>query len=586
MTLLVEDQSTQPQPCRLPEHSPTTTTTTGTTTTTSLDWCPTRASKQSMGDGGAGDGAPVFGAVEPPRRSRGRLLLHGLVMFGREFCYAVEAAFVTPVLLSVGLPRSLYSLVWLLSPILGFLLQPVIGSASDYCRASWGRRRPYILALGLLMLLGISLFLNGDAVVSAIVSEPELKRIWAIVVVMLGVVLFDFAADFIDGPIKAYLFDVCSYQDKERGLHYHALLTGLGGAFGYLIGAMDWGHSWLGKLLGSEYQVIYFFSALTWVLFLTVHLVSIPETPLDKAPQSPVMPPSSTSSSGGIPLMRYQSGGGGGGGGYGALPKEPTYQTTMEIRPRSFSVLSEANAVTSSAKQPNKEAQKRMTFRSLMKVMFNMPNHYRYLCISHLLGWTAFLCNMLFFTDFMGQIVYKGNPYAAHSSTAYSRYERGVEIGCWGLCINAVSSALYSYVQRLLLPHVGLKGLYFVGYFVFGLGTGLIGLFPNVVATLVLCSVFGVMSSTLYTIPFNLIAEYQREEEEQLRLLESNEPQRGTGVDCAALTCMVQLAQILVGAGLGALVNMAGSVVVVVVGASAVAFLGCVFIALFVRDVK
>lgn len=43
---------------------------------------------------------------------------------------------------------------------------------------------------------------------------------------MFGVVMFDFAADFIDGPIKAYLFDVCSHRDKERGLHYHALLTG------------------------------------------------------------------------------------------------------------------------------------------------------------------------------------------------------------------------------------------------------------------------------------------------------------------------------------------------------------------------
>lgn len=41
---------------------------------------------------------------------------------------------------------------------------------------------------------------------------------------MFGVVMFDFAADFIDGPIKAYLFDVCSHRDKERGLHYHALL--------------------------------------------------------------------------------------------------------------------------------------------------------------------------------------------------------------------------------------------------------------------------------------------------------------------------------------------------------------------------
>lgn len=42
------------------------------------------------------------------------------------------------------------------------------------------------------------------------------------------------------------------------------------------------------------------------------------------------------------------------------------------------------------------------------------------------------------------QIVYKGNPYAEHNSTAYAVYERGVEVGCWGLCINAVSSALYS----------------------------------------------------------------------------------------------------------------------------------------------
>ncbi|KAI4885211.1 hypothetical protein NFI96_032902 [Prochilodus magdalenae] len=517
--------------------------------------------------------SPVFEAVEPPRRSRGRLVMHGLVMFGREFCYAVEAAFVTPVLLSVGLPRSMYSLVWLISPVLGFILQPVIGSASDYCRSRWGRRRPYILSLGIMMLVGITMFLNGDAVVSAIVRHRGVKRIWSIVVVMFGVVLFDFAADFIDGPVKAYLFDVCSYQDKERGLHYHALLTGLGGACGYLIGAMDWGHSALGVLLGSEYQVIYFFSALTWSFFLTVHLFSIPETPLSKQVTTESSAPSA-------PLIVTSNG-----TGYGALPKEPL--PTPEHRPRSFSALSEANAVTSSAKQPSKEVQKRMTLKSLLLAMINMPTHYRCLCVSHLLGWTAFLCNMLFFTDFMGQIVYKGNPYAAHNSTAYATYERGVEVGCWGLCINAVSSALYSYVQRLLLPYIGLKGLYFMGYFVFGLGTSLIGLYPNIISTLSLCSVFGVMSSTLYTIPFNLISEYHKQEEDQ-RKQGKGDPSvqgRGTGVDCAALTCMVQLAQIIVGAGLGALVNLAGSVVVVVLSASTMSLVGCLFITVFIRHV-
>lgn len=106
------------------------------------------------------------GAAVPRRRSVGRLVMHSMAMFGREFCYAVEAAFVTPVLLSVGLPKNLYSLVWLISPILGFVLQPVVGSASDHCTCSWGRRRPYILGLGIIMLLGMALYLNGDVIIS------------------------------------------------------------------------------------------------------------------------------------------------------------------------------------------------------------------------------------------------------------------------------------------------------------------------------------------------------------------------------------------------------------------------------------
>jgi len=106
------------------------------------------------------------GAVAPGKQAVGRLVMHSMAMFGREFCYAVEAAFVTPVLLSVGLPKNLYSLVWLISPVLGFVLQPVVGSASDHCTCSWGRRRPYILGLGIVMLLGMTLYLNGDEMIS------------------------------------------------------------------------------------------------------------------------------------------------------------------------------------------------------------------------------------------------------------------------------------------------------------------------------------------------------------------------------------------------------------------------------------
>lgn len=111
---------------------------------------------------------------------------------------------------------------------------------------------------------------------------------------------------------------------------------------------MDWGHSGIGQLLGSEYQVIYFFSALTWGIFLTVHLFSIPEQPLGKDPAI-----SEASSSSALRLLGSHS------NGYGALAKEPISPvvpaSAPDLRPRSFSALGEANSVTSSAKQPNKE---------------------------------------------------------------------------------------------------------------------------------------------------------------------------------------------------------------------------------------
>ncbi|XP_057564039.1 membrane-associated transporter protein [Hippopotamus amphibius kiboko] len=507
-----------------------------------------------------------FGSVEPPKRPTGSLVMHSMAMFGREFCYAVEAAYVTPVLLSVGLPRSLYSMVWLLSPILGFLLQPVVGSASDHCRARWGRRRPYILTLGVLMLLGMAMYLNGDAVVSALIADPRRKPIWAISITMIGVVLFDFAADFTDGPIKAYLFDVCTYEDKERGLHYHALFTGLGGALGYLLGAIDWAPLALGRLLGTEFQVMFFFSSLVLTLCFILHLCSIPEAPLRDVAKD--IPPQQAPQDLALSSDRmYQ---------YGSIEKVKNGYVNLEL-----TLQGEKN------KNPAEQTQRTMAVKSLLRALMNMPSHYRCLCISHLIGWTAFLSNMLFFTDFMGQIVYHGDPYSAHNSTEFLIYQRGVEVGCWGLCINSVFSSLYSYFQKALVPYIGLKGLYFMGYLLFGLGTGFIGLFPNVYSTLVMCTLFGVMSSTLYTVPFNLITVYHLKEQEEQRLKAQgggpDDSERGQGLDCAALTCVVQLAQILVGGGLGFLVNTAGSVVVVVITASAVALVGCCFVALFVR---
>lgn len=52
------------------------------------------------GGGGGGEESASEGSVEgiPVKR----WVMHGAVMFGREFCYAMETALVTPVLLQIG----------------------------------------------------------------------------------------------------------------------------------------------------------------------------------------------------------------------------------------------------------------------------------------------------------------------------------------------------------------------------------------------------------------------------------------------------------------------------------------------------
>lgn len=152
---------------------------------------------------------------------------------------------------------------------------------------------------------------------------------------------------------------------------------------------------------------------------------------------------------------------------------------------------------------------------------------------------------LLFYTDFMGEVVFEGDPKAPHDSEAYQRYNAGVSMGCWGMCIYAFSAAFYSgklqhdCVVRaalclsvpwrashvfllflsgflLQLPAIlekleerfSLRTLYFFAYLAFGLGTGLATLSTNLYVVLSLCVTYGVLFSSLCTLPYSLLCEY------------------------------------------------------------------------------
>lgn len=73
---------------------------------------------------------------------------------GIEFSYAAETAFVSPTLLNIGVDHQHMSLVWAVSPCIGFFVTPILGSLSDRCKLPLGRRRPFLIMLACGVFLG------------------------------------------------------------------------------------------------------------------------------------------------------------------------------------------------------------------------------------------------------------------------------------------------------------------------------------------------------------------------------------------------------------------------------------------------
>ncbi|KAM6172604.1 proton-associated sugar transporter A isoform 2-T2 [Erethizon dorsatum] len=519
----------------------------------------------------------------------------------------------------------------------------------------------------------------------------------------------DFSADSADNPSHAYMMDVCGPADQDRGLNIHALLAGLGGGFGYVVGGIHWDRTGFGRALGGQLRVVYLFTAVTLGVATALTLISIPERPLrppgDKRPPmkspslplppsppgpqeggagdslpagvaSPASPPSPLSPEYGSFVSRDSSPSGLSEfassfgtahidgvlidcftGAQDARPALPAGGARQAIsvsfprapdgfygqdrgppgrrdgglacgegdvlrvgsldapKPRASGILKRpqtlalpdaaggggpetsrrrnvtfsqqvANILLNGVKYESKlmgsseQLEQPLSLRRLCATICHMPKALRHLCVNHFLGWLSFEGMLLFYTDFMGEVVFQGDPKAPHASEAYQKYNSGVTMGCWGMCIYAFSAALYSALLEKLEGCLTTRTLYFIAYLAFGLGTGLATLSKNLYVILSLCTTYGVLFSTLCTLPYSLLCDYYQSK--TFAGSSTDGTRRGMGVDISLLSCQYFLAQILVSLVLGPLTSAVGSASGVMYFSSFVSFLGCVYSSLFV----
>ncbi|XP_071488725.1 membrane-associated transporter protein-like [Diadema antillarum] len=194
---------------------------------------------------------------------------------------------------------------------------------------------------------------------------------------------------------------------------------------------------------------------------------------------------------------------------------------------------------------------------SLLHSVFCMPKQLVFLCITNFFGWAGMNIALVFYTDFVAQAVYNGDPSAPPDSEEYLRYEEGVQMGSWGLCIYAFFSSAVGLLMTFLQRHLSQKFLYVSCHLIFVAGCiAAVSLTKHIFIIFLLCLSAGPYQVVLMTVPYNILAQYHKCN--KYKSPEEGLP-RGLGTDMACLDSQSYLGQIAISAIMGPLIQLTGS---------------------------
>lgn len=191
---------------------------------------------------------------------------------GIQFGFALQNGNASRILLTFGADVHQLSWFWLVAPITGMIVQPVIGYMSDHTWNRLGRRRPYFLAGAILTSIALVLMPNA----------PHLARFIAPMFIGGGLLMImDASINISMEPFRALVADKLPESQHTLGFSVQTLLIGIGAVVGswipYILG------NWFGIAKEADAQGLVpanvtwsfyigaavLFSAILWTIFTT-----------------------------------------------------------------------------------------------------------------------------------------------------------------------------------------------------------------------------------------------------------------------------------------------------------------------------
>ncbi|KAK7092624.1 hypothetical protein V1264_008344 [Littorina saxatilis] len=215
-----------------------------------------------------------------------------------------------------------------------------------------------------------------------------------------------------------------------------------------------------------------------------------------------------------------------------------------------------------------------VTLRTYLRSIIHMPRCLWVLCVVNLFCWMSLVCYSLYFTDFVGQAVFRGDPQAPPGSDAHNAYDDGVRLGSFGMSLYSLSCSAYSLLIERLVRRFRAKTVYVVGQLVFTVGMAIMAASRDKVAVVLLSPTAGIMYATLFTMPYLLVAHYHTSGLFKHGPKSDPKQVRGLGTDVAIVSSMVFLAQFLLSVAMGTIIYAVSSTTSVIIASSVLSSLG------------
>ncbi len=146
--------------------------------------------------------------------------------FGVQIAYALQSANVSRIFATIGADPHDLSYFWILPPLMGLIVQPIVGTLSDKTWNRFGRRLPYLIYGAIIAVIVMCLLPNAGSFGLGISS--------AIMVGLFALMLLDTSINMAMQPFKMLVGDMVN--EKQKGLAYsiQSFLCNAGSIVGYI----------------------------------------------------------------------------------------------------------------------------------------------------------------------------------------------------------------------------------------------------------------------------------------------------------------------------------------------------------------